>query len=246
MFRDDGIAQAEQNEQLRREVGQLRAENAAMRDALQAYRIDVSHAYAQRSIYDSNGFGLSEGDRVALSKHRLEAFPVWAAVLLHVVTFGVFSIVHFGRMQAQLPRLRPDDPTFARSIGMFFVPYVNIWWAFFAPLRLVDRINFQFLLRDREAPLTKTPIVVGAILSFFLYFFPIGWFYAVMKTQRAVNELVALGPVETVANVNASAQFSTGVRVDAHQQGFEPMPAQGYETVEAYAAQGADTRNATR
>jgi hypothetical protein len=227
VFRDDNLATAAQNEQLQREVAQLRAENAAMRHALTAYRIDLAHAYAQRSVYESNGFGLSEGDRVALAKHDLKRFPVWAAVTLHLVTFGLWSLVHFGRMHGRLPKLRPDDPTTARAIGMFFVPYVNIWWSFFSPMRLIDRLNLQFVLRGREAPLTKLPIVAGAVMSFFMYFLPVGWVFAVYKTQKAVNELVEMGDLD-VANT-ASA---TGVRVDTEHL-FGEVPAEDFDGVEA-------------
>ncbi len=240
MFRDDSLALAEQNSQLQREVAALRAENAVMRDALQAYRIDVAHAYAQRSIYESRGVEMTEGDRVALSRHGLEHFPPWAAALLHVLTFGLWSIVHFGRAHARLPKLRPDDPTLGRAIGLFFVPYVNVWWMFFAPMRLVDRINFQFMLRRREAPLTKLPIVAGAVMSFFMYFLPVGWVFAVWKTQRAINDLVALGPVVPAV----AAQPATGVRVDTEAL-FGRVPAPGFEAAEA-AAPVADARAAAR
>src|SRR5688500_12328193 len=107
-----------------------------MRDALQMYRIDLAHAYAQRSIYESRGYALAEGDRVGCSLHVLEASPPWAAATLHVLTMGLWSIVHFGRIHAQLPRLRRDDPSLGRAIGLFLVPYVNIWWMFFSPMRL--------------------------------------------------------------------------------------------------------------
>lgn len=217
MFRDDSLATAEQNDQLRREVAQLRAENTAMRHALVTYRIDVAHAWAQRSIYESEGYGLTEGDRVALSRHELQRFPVWAAVTLHIVTFGLWSLFHFSRMHGRLPKLRPDDPSTLRAIGMFLVPYVNIWWSFFAPMRLVDRLNLQLLLRGSETRVSKTPIVVGAILSFFMYFLPIGWIYAVYKTQKAVNEIVDRGAV-----VPAEPPAFTGVRVDASTGDEQP------------------------
>lgn len=241
MFRDDNLATAAQNEQLQREVTQLRAENAAMRHALTTYRIDVAHAYAQRSIYESDGYGLTDGDRVALSKHGLQHFPVWAAVILHLVTFGLWSLIHFGRMHGRLPRLRPDDPTTGRAIGLFFVPYVNIWWAFFSPMRLIDRLNLQFLLRGSATRLSKVPIIAGAVMSFFMYFLPIGWIFAVYKTQKAVNELVAMGPVEPRQQEAAS----TGVRVDTESL-FGEVPAQGFEAVsESVERPGARATTAT-
>ncbi len=239
MFRDDNLATAEQNEQLRREVAQLRAENTAMRHALLTYRVDVAHAWAQRSIYENEGYGLTEGDRVALSRHGLERFPVWAAVLLHVLTFGLWSLVHFSRMHGRLPKLRADDPTTARAVGMFFVPYVNIWWSFFAPMRLVDRLNLQLMLRGSETRISKTPIVVGAILSFFMYFLPIGWIFAVYKTQKAVNEIVERGAV-----VPAEAPSVTGVRVDATSFGNEQPYAMGGATSFASALQHYETATA--
>ncbi len=227
MFRDDLAAMAEQNAQLRREADRLRAENEAMRAALTHHRVTAADAWRQQSVYDTQGAALTEGERVAFARHALRPFRPWLAVLLHVLTFGVWSIAHFGRMHGALPKLRGDDPGTARAILFFFVPYLNLWWAFFSPLRLVDRINLQFALRGRAAPLTKVPVVVGAVVTFFLYFFPIAWVYAVWQTQRAVNDLVALGDVTPAVEREAA----TGVRVDTDDL-FGEVPAEHHAPVE--------------
>lgn len=243
MFRDDGAALAEQNEQLRREVERLRVENVAMRGALVHHRIGVSRAYMLKSVYELGGAGLTDGERVAFARHELRSFPVWAAMLLHVVTFGLWSLVHFGRMHGQLPKLREDDPTAARAILVFFVPYVGLWWSFFAPMRLVDRINLQYALRGREPPLTKGPVVAAGALNFLFYFIPLAWLYAIWKTQRAVNELVAMGPAVPVEAAAPSAAF-TGVRVGAEEL-FGHVPPAVAEAAEEAAARG-DGRAAGR
>lgn len=214
MFRDDRAALAEQNEQLRRELDQSRAENDAMRSALQHNRYEAAQSMRDLPIYGMASPPLTEGDRVAFGRHELEAFPVWAAVLLHVVTFGLWSLLHFGRMHGQLPRIKADDPSANRAVGFFFIPYFNIVWMFFSALRLNDRINLQHILRGRPAPLGKGPVIAGGVLTFFFYLIPVAWVVAVWKTQQAVNDLVAMGPVIPQA-MQASPQAFTGVRVDA-------------------------------
>jgi hypothetical protein len=215
MFRDDAVALAEQNQHLRRDNERLAAENAAMRAAIKHHRIHLGDAYTLGPIYERSVFTLSDGERVAFGQHSLTKFPVWAALLLHVLTFGVSSIFLFARAQGRLPRLRDDDPTAARAAAFFFIPYANFWWMFFAPLRLNERLNFQYQLRNLDAPLGKAPVILGAVSMFFMYFLPILWLPAVWKTQKAINDLVDLGAV--VPNTQAA---TTGVRVDEGAVGW--------------------------
>ncbi len=207
-FRDDRDAQVFANEALRRECEQLRGENRALRDT-----VGQLSGYARpqdpRSLYVTGPATLTDGQRVLLGEHGLQAFPPWAAALLHVLTLGVSSLVLFGSMHGRLPRVAIDDPTTGRAIGLMFVPYFDMYWVFFAPLRLADRINLQFALRGDDRRVWKWPIALGASLSLLMYFIPVAWLIAVYQTQKRVNELVALGPVKPCQTVEQA-----GVRID--------------------------------
>lgn len=215
VFRDAQTAAAAENEALRAEVERLRAENAILRGSVGALS-NVARPRDPRGLYFTGTQWLTDGERVMLGEHQLQRFPAWLAALLHVLTFGLFSIFHFGAMHGRLPRVAADDPSAGRAVGLMFVPYFNFYWGFFSPLRLADRINLQFDLRGDPRRVARAPIIVGAVASFFFYFVPIAWVIAVWQTQQRVNELVALGPVRANAMAAmAEEPARTGVRVDA-------------------------------
>jgi hypothetical protein len=240
VYRDEKIALAEQNQQLTEEVNRIREENEAMRIAIMQRNIHASSAN-EHVVYDTNVRMVSPGDRVAYGQHQLRAFSPWAAMALHFCTLGIWSMFHFGRMHGSLPKLRQDDPDMAKSVWMFWVPYVNLWWMFFSPTRLIDRINFQYLIRGRQAPLTKTSAILAGITSLLFYFVPLVWLVAIYQTQKAVNELVALGAVQV------ESYATTGVRVEDQFDAFQ-APGQTYNTTTASLADDAQpsTHHTTR
>jgi len=75
--------------------------------------------------------------------HTLTSFPVALVVVFHLLTFGLFSLIHFHLMHDRMPKVRRDDPSAGKAIGFFFIPFFNLYWIFFANLRLVDRIDEQ-------------------------------------------------------------------------------------------------------
>src|ERR1044071_7711739 len=78
--------------------------------------------------------------------HTLTSFPVALVVIFHLLTFGLFSLIHFHLMNDRMPKVRPDDPSAGKAIGFFFIPLFNLYWIFFANIRLVDRIDEQRLM----------------------------------------------------------------------------------------------------
>jgi hypothetical protein len=237
VYRDEKIALAEQNQQLTEEVNRIREENEAMRLAIMQRSLHAG-GVNEHVVYDANVRVLSPGDRVAYGQHQLKAFSPWVAMALHFCTFGLWSMFHFGRMHGGLPKLRQDDPDMAKSVWMFWVPYVNLWWMFFSPTRLIDRINFQYLIRGKEAPLTKTWVVLAGITSLLFYFVPLVWLVAIYQTQKAVNNLIAMGEVEV------QSQTSTGVRVDAAFDVFQVHGETHTTTTATWASDAqANTRN---
>ena len=145
MYRDEKDAAFQQLELLRRESDNLRYENAAMRNEL--LHVRVAPPDPNQNVYRMQGWQISPGARAALSHHNLTTFPAWAAGLLHVTTFGLFSIIQMGLTHDRLPKVYTDDPSAGRAIGFTFIPYFNMYWIFFNSMRLADRINLQYRLR---------------------------------------------------------------------------------------------------
>jgi hypothetical protein len=75
--------------------------------------------------------------------HQLTTFPVAVAILLHYVTFGLFTMVWLNLMHGRMCRVRADDPSAARAIGFCFIPFFNLYWIFFTFNRLCLRIDEQ-------------------------------------------------------------------------------------------------------
>ncbi|MDB4932272.1 MAG: hypothetical protein JWM10_4756 [Myxococcaceae bacterium] len=207
-----------QNEDLRHEVERLRAENGALRSAI-AGSVPITAPLGARGLYRNPPLALTEAERVALGANGLEHFPVWLAVLLHVLTFGIFSIVYYAGQGGRLPVVEADDPSPGKAVGLFLVPYFNLYWMFAFPTRLADRINLQLRLRG-EAPMVSQGLVVASAISSVIFLVPVLWIFTVVQMQQAINRIVALGPVvpraEPFAQQPAYAPPAamTGVRVD--------------------------------
>ncbi len=199
MFRTDRDALAQQVEDLRRERAELRAQNDAMRTDLLARRQQVPAPVrrANASVYTQDPSRLTSGERVALARHDVTAFPPWAAVLLHFATFGIWSLVHFSRLHDQLPHAERDDPSAARSVGFSFIPYFSIYWIVFNAIRVADRVNLQFRLRGLPDAVPRRLVVAAAVSSaiphtYAVLAYPLLWPFAVYFLQRATNALAAL------------------------------------------------------
>jgi hypothetical protein len=77
------------------------------------------------------------------SPHQLTTFPVAVAVLLHYVTFGIFTLVWLNLMHGKMDRVRTDDPSAGKAVGFCFIPFFNLYWIFFTYQRLCLRIDEQ-------------------------------------------------------------------------------------------------------
>ncbi len=75
--------------------------------------------------------------------HQLTTFPVAVAILLHFVTFGIFTKVWLNVMHGKMCRVRADDPSAGRAIGFCFIPLFNLYWIFFTYRRLCLRVDEQ-------------------------------------------------------------------------------------------------------
>lgn len=196
MFRTDRDALAQEVEDLRRERAQLQAQNEAMRSDILARRHEPLPSPGPGNVYRQGTAHLSPGERVALAQHSVEAFPVWAAVLLHLVTFGLFSLVHFSALHDKLPRAERDDPSTPRAIGFSFIPYFAFYWIPFNAIRLADRLNLQTRLRGLPDAMPRWLAITAGVLGVIPYVNVLGmllaWPFAVAAFQRAANRIAEL------------------------------------------------------
>lgn len=199
MYRDEKDAMAHQVAALSKEADTLRADNEAMRQQLLALRQAGGGGPSSMALpYGSGGVAhLSPGDRAALAHHNLTEFPVWAVAILHLMTFGLFSIIHFGLQHDKLPKAANNDPGAGEAIGFSFIPFFNLYWWFFNPLRLAERLNLQYQLRG-EAPKAPTALMIACsvltIIPWVNFFvgIPIMWTIGSCFLQSSINDLARM------------------------------------------------------
>ena len=237
MFRDDREALRAENEALRGDAARLAAENAALRRALHELS-SAARPAAPRDVYREGPDALREGERLIAGEHGLFRFPAWAVAALHLATGGLSSAIYFGVMHDRLPRLAHNDPGAGRALGFLFIPYFNFYWSFFAPLRLVDRVNFQLALRRDPRRASRGLVIAAASLGLLAFFtssvafihvaspaLPLVWLaswllpwgLAAYDLQRRVNQLVELGPPRPAAvthDVDVGYEPLTALRVE--------------------------------
>jgi hypothetical protein len=187
--RVDALEKTEQlNDQMKRELIDLRR-TAAMSPAGDPYE---------------NAGVLGPAERVALGEHQLEKFPVWAALLLHLSTFGLFSLIYYGLQHGRFPKVKDNDPSPGMAIGFAFIPFFNYYWVFFNPLRLCDRITLQYRLRGSSDSAPRGMQLATSILSVIPYInmltLLLVWPIQVCLLQSSINRLVDLGPVQLEAH----------------------------------------------
>jgi hypothetical protein len=126
--------------------------------------------------------------------HQLEEFSTPLTVLLHFVTCGIFSWIHFGLMHDKMPTLRQDDPSSVKAICFYLIPFFNLYWMFFERIRLCDRINEQRRLAGMPESAPRGLAIAATIMCVIPYVNIIGAlimlpiFYGSLRAN--VNELV--------------------------------------------------------
>ncbi len=193
MYRDDQNAMALRLDELSKEheaAQHMREEILELRRALSQTPTGNPYRF---------GINLGPGEKAAFAAHDLMRFPTWAVGVLHFFTFGLFSLIFFGIQQGRLPRAAQNDPSTGQAIGFQFIPFFNYYWLFFSPLRLCDRVTFQYALRGRREEAPKALTLTAAILTVIPYLgmisIPILWTIAACMTQYRINRLIELGPL---------------------------------------------------
>lgn len=131
----------------------------------------------------------------AAAEEPLQPFSVTALVVLHYLTFGIFSAVWVNVSHGALPRRRPDDPTVGRAVGFLFIPFYNIYWWFFTHLRLCERLNEESALRGTSATTPRGLALWTGIVHWIPFVDLVSYLilYPVLaaRIQTQVNELAA-------------------------------------------------------
>lgn len=204
MYRDDKDALLARADATAREAEDLRRENQAMRLAIGQAAVSPPAYFGlppPHIVYGpmADVRVLAMNERARLATHSVQRFPVWAIAVLHIVTLGLFPLIHFGLLHDRLPRAAHNDPSAGKAIGFQFIPYFNLYWVFFSALRLCDRLNLQFRLRGEEPRAPRGLALATCITSVIPYVnmvigFPIMWTITVCRLQSAVNRVAALPP----------------------------------------------------
>lgn len=162
--------------------------------------VDVGRPVAEADPYDESvdlDHAFSSEEREALKGHLLTpGVSPWAFVTLTILTFGIFGTIYHQLKQSKLPVVKRDDPTATKAIGFLWIPLFNVYWIFVVWRRLVDRINFQYRLRGRPAPIKRAYVAPALALALFGSIVPIAAFAGCVwllvlgaRLQSAANRL---------------------------------------------------------
>ena len=163
-------------------------------------QFQLAAVYSDR--FDLNQIPVEQ--REQFKKHSLfGTFPVAVVILLHFVTFGIFSIIYMGLKHGKLPMIKSDDFSAGKAIGFLFIPFFNIYWIFMFWVRLVDRIDFQFRLRGLKPPVDRGLALAAVIVGLVPYLGILSWviLYPIVigEIQSACNTLGNEAPAPQVA-----------------------------------------------
>jgi len=136
----------------------------------------------------------------AYKQNRLTSFSPAAAVILTIVTFGIFAWIYYPLQHSKLPVVKQDDPSGAKAFWFQLIPLFGIYWYFVMWPRLIDRVNLQFRLRGRPAPVNRQLPLFTFVAGFIA---GIGGLVvalvAIAQTQSAINQLAAAHSAQFVA-----------------------------------------------
>ncbi len=136
---------------------------------------------------------LSAEQRNYSKKHTCTSFSVAGGIILHYITFGIFTFFNLGLKHGYFPKLNKDDFGSGAAIGYMFIPFYSIYWFFVFHNRLAKKISYQYRVRGLSSPVSQgfaTAVCIISLipcinlLSFFILH-PI--FYGLV--QSAINNL---------------------------------------------------------
>ena len=136
---------------------------------------------------------LTPEQRERAMQHTLTRFPTWLVVVLHFLTFGLFTLIYQGLKFSKLPQVKPDDFRAGKAIGFMFIPFFNYYWVFRFVLSLTDRLNFQLRLRGERPTISRGLALASCIVWVIPYFGLVSWLFLMPivagQWQSATNRL---------------------------------------------------------
>lgn len=88
----------------------------------------------------------------------------WSPAFLFVPILNIVSLFKLILSHGSLPQVRDDDPSAGKALGFMFIPFFNIYWAFFVWLRLCDRLNEAREVVGQEPNLPRG-LMKGALIT---------------------------------------------------------------------------------
>ncbi|MBW2987365.1 hypothetical protein KY336_02330 [Candidatus Woesearchaeota archaeon] len=139
---------------------------------------------------------LSAKQKSKFKKHSLKYFPAAVSIILHIITMGIFTIIFYGVQHGKFPKAHPKDFGTGKAIGFMFIPFFNYYWLFMFWLRMADRINFQFKLRNKTPRVEKGLVIATCVIQFIPYVGLLSYFvlFPIMIgfVQGGINELARI------------------------------------------------------
>lgn len=140
---------------------------------------------------------LSKADLDKITKHWLDKkFSAGLAVFLNIITFSMFGFLYYWIKHDYLPIIKSNDFWASRAVWFMFIPFFNIYWQFIFWLKLVNRLNLQYKLRNKNYKISKWITITTLVLSGipFVNYIWMFIFHSIMiyQIQLAINGLVKL------------------------------------------------------
>jgi hypothetical protein len=164
------------------------------------------------NIYDSSidvVGSLDAEQRARYMHHSLKSFPTWLVVVLHILTFGLFTLIYQGLKLSKLPLVRDNDFGAGKGIGFSFIPFFNFYWLFRFVLGVTDRLNFQFRLRGQAPPISRELAMASCIVRLIPYVNFVGFLIlepiVAAQWQSATNKIVRHWPADVPSAPPADA-----------------------------------------
>lgn len=137
---------------------------------------------------------LPEHQLEEMAQTDLQRFPVALTVLLHFVTLGIFTHIYFAVQHGRLPRVAHDDFGGGQAFGFLCIPLFNFYWIFNYWLRLCDRLDLQYRLREEPPRAPRGLAMAASIFAVIPYinlllYFPLLAPILAGMLQARINEL---------------------------------------------------------
>jgi len=165
------------------------------------------------------GFSLQTVDPALLkawTNWRPTSFSTAGAIILDIVTCGLFGLIFYGLKFGEIPKASRNDFGAGKAIGFYFIPYYNFYWIFRFWYGLCDRINLQLRLHERKdlllpRNLASTMCILtlcGGVVGSFFWIPYAGFLFSCVNMCIGVAQIVLrailIGKLQTAINTMAA------------------------------------------